>query len=104
MQTAMMHPGRGTQSAVPERRHWGRRAGRDGLRGALHRRAVRPAAASPAGQRGEAGRARTRVSQLSRVALFTDEPMTCLERIEAMLMQYVVAAWVAGVFVGSRLF
>jgi hypothetical protein len=29
------------------------------------------------------------------------DPMTCLERIEAMLGQYVAAAWVLGVPIGS---
>jgi hypothetical protein len=38
-----------------------------------------------------------------RVALFDGEPMTCLERLEAMLMQYVVAALVLGVLLGSFL-
>lgn len=31
-----------------------------------------------------------------RVALFDGQPMTCIERIEAMLMQYVGAALTAG--------
>ena len=39
-----------------------------------------------------------------RVALFDGEPMTCLERIKAMLMQYAIAAWVLGVLVGVRVF
>lgn len=39
-----------------------------------------------------------------RVALFDGEPMTCLERIEAMLGQYVAAALVLGVLVGMRVF
>src|SRR5262249_17830556 len=32
-----------------------------------------------------------------RVALFAGEPMTCIERINAMFAEYVVAAWVLGV-------
>ena len=35
-------------------------------------------------------------------ALFAGKPMTCLERIESMLVQYVAAAWV-GVLVGMRI-
>jgi len=38
-----------------------------------------------------------------RVALFDGQPMTCLERLEAMLMQYVVAAFVLGIMLGSAL-
>jgi len=39
-----------------------------------------------------------------RVALFDGQPMTCLERIEAMLGQYVAAAWVMGALIGMRVF
>jgi hypothetical protein len=37
-------------------------------------------------------------------ALFTGEPMICLERIEGMLAQYLLAAWLLGVLVGMRVF
>jgi hypothetical protein len=37
-------------------------------------------------------------------ALFGSKPMTCLERIESMLVQYVAAAWVLGVLLGMRVF
>jgi hypothetical protein len=36
-------------------------------------------------------------------ALFAGKPMTCRERFEAMLMQYVVAAFVLGIMLGSAL-
>jgi hypothetical protein len=39
-----------------------------------------------------------------RVALFDGQPMTCLERLEAMLAQYTLAAFVLGVIVGMRVF
>ena len=36
-------------------------------------------------------------------ALFAGQPMTCLERIEAMLAQYVAGAFVLGVLLGGFL-
>jgi len=36
-------------------------------------------------------------------ALFAGQPMTCLERIEAMFAEYIAAAWVLGVTLGSLL-
>jgi hypothetical protein len=39
-----------------------------------------------------------------RVALFDGPPMTCLERLESMLVQYVAAALVLGMLLGMRVF
>ena len=39
-----------------------------------------------------------------RVALFDGEPMTHIERIQAMLAEYVIPAWLLGVLLGMRIF